>query len=116
MYQSALIESEEKKKEFIDFVVDFEYNKIGVGKPDIVIFLYLDFDLAMELKAKREKETNTTGDMHERDINYMRKVYDNGMKLAKYLNWTMIKCDENGQMRSIEDIHKDILNEIKKMD
>ena len=38
IYQSALIEDIELKKAFIDYITDFEYNKIGIKEPDKVIF------------------------------------------------------------------------------
>ena len=116
IYQSALMKTEEEKKEFIDFVVDYEYSKLGIGKPDTVIFLYADFDLAMKLKSERERMTNTTGDIHERDLDFMRKVYNNAMFIADYLNWSKVKCDDGDHMRPIEDIHEDVYKLVKKMD
>ena len=41
IYQSALIEDIEQKKKFIDYVIDFEYRKIGIKEPNNVIFLLL---------------------------------------------------------------------------
>ena len=115
IYQSALMETEEEKKEFIDFVVDYEYSKLGICKPDLVIFLYADFDLAMRLKAEREKKLNIEGDIHEKDLVFMRKVYDNAMFIADYLKWSKVKCDEGDHMRSIEDIHEEVKGLVKRM-
>ena len=44
----------------------------------------------------------------------MRKVYDNAMFIADYLNWDKIECNEGNKMRSIEDIHNDIYKVIGK--
>ena len=44
----------------------------------------------------------------------MKKVYDNAMFVADYLKWNMIKCDDENQMRPIEDIHEDVYKLIKK--
>ena len=41
IYQSTLIENKNVKKDFIDYISDYEYNKLGIGKPDLVIFLTL---------------------------------------------------------------------------
>ena len=35
--------------------------------------------------------------------------------VADYLNWDTIICDNNGQMRSIKDIHKDVVKLVKKL-
>ena len=116
IYQSALMETEEEKKDFIDYVVNYEYSVLGIGKPDLVIFLYADFDLAMRLKKEREDSNQSIADIHEKDLSYMRKVYDNAMFIADYLNWSKVKCDEDDHMRSIEDIHEDVYKLVKKMD
>ena len=113
IYQSALLETEEKKKEFIDFIVDYEYNKLGIKKPDIVIFLTAPYELTKELLNKRE----TKKDMHEKDEEYLKTVYDNSLFVANYLGFNIVECGDstNTKFRSIEDIHNDIMNLLKKM-
>ena len=44
----------------------------------------------------------------------MKRVSDNSIEIAKKFNWDFIECAENDKMRSIEDIHEEIYNEIKK--
>ena len=94
IYQSALIEDIEERKKFIDYVCDFEYNKLGIRKPDNVIFLHEE-------------------DIHERDLDFMLKVYENAMFLADYLSWDKIKCNDGDKLRSIEDIHEEIYQKVK---
>lgn len=112
IYQSALIEDEDEKKKFIDFVTDYEYNKLGIKKPDSVIFLYAPFDVVTKLRAGRVDNEGVINDIHERDLSFMKKVYDNAMFVAKYLNWDMIKCDRDNSFKSIEEIHNDVYNVI----
>ena len=38
----------------------------------------------------------------------MKKVYDNAMFVADYLNWEKVKCDENNEMKSIDLIAENI--------
>ena len=114
IYQSALIDNLEEKKKFIDYVIDFEYNKVGIKKPDTVIFLYAAFDLVTELRNSRISNDGIVNDIHERDLEFMRKVYDSAMFVAKYLSWDMIKCDDGNKIRSIEDIHEDICCLVRK--
>ena len=107
-YQSALIEDIEEKKKFIDWVEDFEYNKNGIAKPDIVIFLVAPFELVTELIKARGNDDGTHNDIHEIDLAFMKKVYDNALFVARYLNWTIIDCSRDGKMKSIEEIHEEI--------
>lgn len=113
IYQSAIIEELEERKKFIDYVIDFEYNKLGIRRPDITIFLYASFDLVTKMRNERKENAGISKDLHERDLSFMKKVYDNAMFIADYLGWTKIKCDDNDSIRSIEAIHEDIIKAIK---
>lgn len=113
IYQSALIEDIENKKKFIDFVVDFEYNKIGIKKPDNVIFLYAPFDLVTEMRNKRKQNDGVSNDIHERDIDFMKKVYENAMFVADYLSWNKVQCNIGDEMRDVNDIHNEIYSLVK---
>lgn len=114
LYQAASIEDVNKKKEFLNFVEDYEYNKLGIIKPNQVCFLYASLDLITDLRNSRSNNDGIQKDIHETDLEYMKKVYDNAMFVADYLNWEMINCEENGKMRTIEDIHEDIYKLVKK--
>ena len=108
IYQAALIETFEEKKEFIDYVCDFEFNKLGIKKPDMVIFLHASFDLVTEMRNARKQNEGLDNDIHERNLSFMKKAYDNAMFLADYLGWDKVKCDDNGKMKTIEQIHNEI--------
>lgn len=111
IYQSALHKTEKEKRAFLDYVDDFEYTKLGIQKPDTVIFLHAPLELVNTMRAARkENEGNITNDIHEHDLTYLQKVYNNAMFVAQYLGWTMINCaDQAGRkMRTPEDIHQEI--------
>lgn len=114
IYQSALIEDLDEKKRFIDYVTDFEYNKIGIKEPDNVIFLHAPFDLVTEMRNARKQNEGVANDIHERNLDFMRKVYDSAMFIADYLSWDKVQCNDNDKMRSIDDIHKQIYKLVRK--
>lgn len=114
IYQSALIEDIEQRKKFIDYVIDFEYHKIGIKEPDHVIFLYAPFDLVTEMRNARKQSEGIADDIHESNLDFMKKVYENAMFVANYLSWDMVQCNDGNKMRKIEDIHKDVYNIVKK--
>ena len=113
IYQSALIEDLDEKKNFIKYVVDFEYNKIGVKEPDNVIFLYADFDLVTKMREARKQNDGVENDIYERDLSFMKKVYDSAMFVAEYLNWDIVKCDNETEMKSIDEIHEKVYSLVK---
>lgn len=114
IYQSAMIDDIEKKKEFIDFVIDHEYNKIGIKKPDNVIFLTAPYDLVTNLREKREENEGISNDIHESNKEFMKKVYENALFVADYLSWDKVECSNGNEMRSRNDIHDDIYKLIMK--
>lgn len=114
IYQSALITDIGEKKAFIDYVCEFEYEKMGIGKPDDVIFLHAPFDLVTEMRNARKVNDGVANDIHERDLEFMKRVYESAMFVADYLGWSAVRCDKDGKMRSIEDIHEDVYKLTKK--
>ena len=53
IHQAAKITDSDKKEEYLNWIYDFEYNIMGLPKPDYVIFLNMRFDLAQKLMEKR---------------------------------------------------------------
>ena len=114
IYQSALIEDLNKKKKFIDDVIHYEYEELGIKAPDKVIFLYAPYYLVTEMRKARKQNEGVTNDIHERDNSFMEKVYDSAMFVADYLSWDKVQCNNGNEMRDIEDIHEEVYSLIKK--
>ena len=114
IYQTAALKSGVSKKDFIDYVIDFEYNKLGVKEPDKVIFLYADFDLITKFRSARKSNEGINNDIHETDFEFMKRVYDCAMFIADYLSWEQIKCDKDESMKSIDEIHEEVYSLVKR--
>lgn len=113
IYQTAAMDNIKDKCEFIDYITDYEYNKLKIKEPDQVIFLYAPFDLLTDIRLKRTQNDGIINDIHERDIEFMKKVYTTSMFIADYLKWEKIDCSQNNKLRTIDDIHKDIYQLVK---
>jgi len=49
------------------------------------------------------------------DLSHLRDALEAGNYVAKKYNWEIINCDDgNSQMRSIDDIHNEVCNKVKK--
>ena len=105
-------ETGEKQAEFLNWLYEFEYDKLGLPCPDLVIYLDVPTDFTEKLMRSREAETNTKADIHEKDLAYLATCRKTGRAAAEHYGWTVIRCVENGQMRSIEDIHQEIYGHI----
>ena len=116
IYQSSVIKDENEKKAFIDYVIDFEYNKLGIGIPDDVIFLTAPYDLVSKMRKNRQDNAGIQNDIHEKDEELQKAFYQNALMVANYLKWTKIDCAKNEhEMKSIEEIHQEICNHIDKV-
>ena len=114
IYQSTGVENIEEREKFINYIYDYEYNKLGLPVPDLVIFLHVQFELARSLKEKRKRETGVKDDIHESDLEFMKKVSDTSVYLANKFNWDFVECSNNNKMLGIEEIHEKIYNLVKK--
>lgn len=114
IYQSAFFDNIEERTKFINYASDYEYNKLGMKEPDIVIFLTAPFELVNKLREERLDNAGIANDIYERNVKHMKKIYDNSLFVAKYLSWNIIECSENGKMKDINAIHNEIYELINK--
>lgn len=115
IYQASVIATLDKRKQFIDYIVDYEYNKLSIAKPDMVIFLEAPFDMVTNLRKNRQEYEGNSNDIHEKDLTFMKKVYNNALFVSEYLKWEIIKCNDEDKMKDIETIHEDIYKKVKKI-
>ena len=115
IHQCSKIEDEDEKQEFISWEEDFEYNLLGLPRPNIVFFIEMPVEKSLELaRGRADYKTGGKKDIHEEDPTHLQKSYDNGLNLAKKLGWTIIHCvDENNNLKTIEDIHSEIMTHVK---
>ena len=105
---------ESERKAYLGWLYDFEYAKMGLPKPDLVIYLDVPTDFTEKMMRKREADTNTKADIHEQDMAYLATCRQTGKAAAEYYGWQVISCVKDGAMRSIEDIHEEIYGYVTK--
>jgi dTMP kinase len=113
VHQASKEEGENQGK-FLAWLYDFEYNKLELPCPDLVIYLDVPTDFTEAMMRRREADTNTHADIHEQDMTYLATCRETGRKAAQYYGWTVIQCVKDGAMRSIEDIHEEIYAHVLK--
>ena len=106
-------EPQEKQGEFLRWLYEFEYEKLGLPRPDLTIYLDVPTESTEKLMRSREAATGTHADIHEQDLTYLATCRKMGRAAAEYYGWTVIHCVRDGQMRSIEDIHEEIYSHVK---
>ena len=106
-------EPEERQAEFLKWLYEFEYDKMGLPAPDLVIYLDVPTAFTEQMMRHREQETNTKADIHEQNTQYLATCRETGRRAAQFYGWTIIDCVRDGKMRSMEDIHEEIYSHIK---
>ena len=116
VHQAGKIADAAEKERYIHWLNELEYGIFGLPKPDCVIFL--DMPPAYSLKLRQERNAlkqGLTQDIHEADQTYLQTAYDNAIGIAKHQAWHTISCVANEQIRTIEDIHAEIVQTIEYM-
>ncbi len=106
-------EPEDTRKDFLAWLYDFEYSKLGLPKPDLILYLDMPTDFTERLLRHRESDTNTKADIHEQDTAYLTTCRQAGKAAAEFYGWTVISCVQDGRMRTIEDIHQEVYQHVK---
>lgn len=105
-------EPDDKQLDFLHWLYAFEYDHLGLPRPDLTIYLDVPTDYTEMLLRGREQATNTHADIHEADTAYLATCRRMGKKAAEYYGWTVISCVQDGKMRSIENIHEEIYRHV----
>ena len=105
-------EPEDKREDFLNWLYDFEYDKLGLPRPDLVIYLDVPTDFTEKMLRHRESETHTHADIHEQDMQYLATCRRMGRAAAEHYGWMVIRCVRDGAMRSMEDIHEEIYRHV----
>ena len=116
VHQAGKISNPEERDKFLKWLWDFEFNLYGLPIPTEVFFLNMPVEKSIELMENRENKFthNTKKDIHESDQNHLKDAYLAACDVAKKYNWYEIKCVKDDKIRTIEDIHEEIYNEIKR--
>lgn len=113
-YMSAKL-PESEREDFIKWEEELEYKVLGVPKEDLVIFLHVPAKIGQELTYKKDEKPymqgKGRGDIHERNLKFLEKAIKQYQWLAGHReNFDVVECIHDGQFRSVEEIHKEIID------
>jgi dTMP kinase len=99
----------ERRRDFFKWLYDFEFGLMELPKPDIVLYMDLPIEAALERIGSRQQLTGAAADIHERDAGYLRECWKCGAEAADFYGWHRVPCYEGGRALTAEEIHKEIL-------
>ncbi len=100
---------------YLDWLADYEYVRLGLPKPDLVIFLDMPLDISQRLLTERYGGDDRKKDIHESDIAYLSDCRRSALYAAERLGWEVIPCGSDGQAFPIEEISGRILQLIEEV-
>lgn len=104
---------EEEWDGYLKWLFDFEYNLIGIPAPDAVVYLRVDPTVSQRLMSGRYNGDESKKDIHESNLEYLARSRRAAEYCAEKLGWHVVSCVENDGMRTIEEIHADVLEKVK---
>jgi dTMP kinase len=117
-HQTGKIESREEQDEFLEWIDHLEYEMLGSPRPDMVIFLSVDPEVGQQLVAQKKAREYTKGkshDIHEADINHLRKAFETYNYVVEKLGWVKIDCMKDGEIMTPEEIHELVFEKVQEL-
>ena len=117
VHQAGKIKDKEEREKFLKWLWDFEFNLYGLPTPTKTFFLNMPPEYAMHLMENRENKFTHQAqkDIHERDKNHIVDSYNAACDVVNNYEWYEVKCvDKDGKIRTVNDIHEEIYNEVQK--
>lgn len=106
---------EEEWDRYLAWLFEFEYQKLGIPAPDAVIYLKVDPEVSQRLMTGRYQGDESKKDIHESNLEYLEKSKEAAFYCADKLGWKIVECCRDGEMRDIDEIHKEITEIIRKI-
>lgn len=110
VHQASKIDNSQEKEMYLSWLEDLEYSKMGIPRPDLVIFLNMPTETAQKLMAERKNKITGEDkkDIHEKNVEYLKKSHENACEISKKYSWKEIKCVENDRLKTIEEISNEV--------
>lgn len=107
-HRGGLLEKREDRLKIYKKIEMLEYEINELPKPDKTIFLYLPFEYAQILKKNRS-EVADEAESNEKYLKLGEKAY---LELSALYGYDIINCVKNKEIRTIEDINRELYNKI----
>lgn len=95
---------EEKWEEYLSWLEEYEYQKLSLPKPDKVVFLDMPVEVSQKLLSKRYNGNEEQKDIHEVNVEFLKKCRSAALFTAKKQGWDIISCSDGEKPFSIEEI------------
>lgn len=114
MVHQTTKEPQERWDDFLSWLQDFEYVKLGLPKPDLVLYLDMNPNTAQKLIDARYNGDESQKDIHESNIQYLIQCRKAALHAAQKFEWEKINCCDGANLLTISEIHDEIWKRVEK--
>lgn len=101
----------EQWPDFLNWLSDLEYNKMGLPRPQKTIYLDMPPEVSQKMLSARYHGDESKKDIHESHVEFLKKCRETALYAGESWQWARIGCAENGNPRSIESIAEQVTRE-----
>lgn len=116
-FMCAKFKTKNEQEKYLSWLEKLEFQIYGIPKPDLVIYLYVPYEISQKLVDKKTKRsyTDLRRDIHEKNTDFLKRVEQSYLMLARtYPEWRKIDCVRDGEIMSIEEIAKKVYRVVEK--
>jgi dTMP kinase len=118
-HQGAKIKDKEERKLFFKWLYDFEFNILGIPKPDATLILHVPAVVAQGLvdkKGHRDYIGGVKRDLHESDLEHLQMAEKVFLEIARdFSEFYIVECYEAGQLLTKLEINNKIYHILNKI-
>lgn len=100
---------------YLEWLSDYEYGKLGLPVPDLVIFLDMPVEISQRLMSERYSGDESKKDIHEANVQYLRDCRKSALYAAQRLGWKVVECSQKGEPLTVEKINGKLLQLINEV-
>ena len=110
IYQMTKLPREEWD-DYLTWADDYEFGKLGLPRPDRVIFLDMPVEVSQKMMSRRYEGDEAKKDVHERNVQFLNACREAALYTAERWNWSVVRCWEGEEPRTIDAIAADVYAE-----
>ena len=99
---------------YLAWLRDFEYGKLGIPEPDLVLYLDVPVEVSQQLLLNRYEGDERKKDIHEGNIRYLRTCREAALYACEKLHFCRIDCSYAGELLEETEVARRIFSCVKK--
>lgn len=116
VHQAVKLKDSAEREEFLTWLWDFEFVRLQLPVPDRVIYLDMPPEISDRLiNSRAAKDSSRKKDIHEKDTSYLHHCHRAYNEVAEKYGWVKISCAQQGNLRTVQDIHEDVYQAVKEI-